>query len=437
MIKKIVQYILVFILILLILLTLLTLTAMIPREKIINNLQESAKYLETKSGIEKIQNKRDYTYLHTYADSVILNIIYYIDSSKPLQSVLESKYFEFVKVDSNVNFIQALKNNEESNQQYLRYWHGSMIIIRPLLIILNLQQIYYLFAVILYMLLIILFFMLWKKYKLLAIIMVLGMIMINIFITPFCLEYIWTIFIMIIITMLSLKLEKKGNKDLFLLFFISGIITCFLDFLTTELLTILIPILVVLIIRNKENRVSNFKEGLIFICKSIIIWFIGYSAMWISKWVIAEIILNIRCMQDIKNQIFYRINGEINEISNMEMYIGAITKNIHTLFPINIVKRTKKLILPIVIISVTIILLIDKNKIKEKWFSGLLFIIGIIPYIRYLTLSNHSYRHYFFTFRSQLVSIIAIAFAIMYILDNRKIKKIINLKNKIFRRNNG
>ena len=41
-----------------------------------------------------------------------------------------------------MSLAEAVKTDPPANMEYLRYWHGSLMIIRPLLAILNIEQIY-------------------------------------------------------------------------------------------------------------------------------------------------------------------------------------------------------------------------------------------------------------------------------------------------------
>ena len=91
--KKLIKYIVIFFITLIILFGLLVITAKIPKEFISNNIKESTSEFHTSSEIDKVVIKRDYTYRHIYADAMLLNIIYCIDSSKPVQSVMEAKYY--------------------------------------------------------------------------------------------------------------------------------------------------------------------------------------------------------------------------------------------------------------------------------------------------------------------------------------------------------
>ena len=247
--KEILKYIFIFLGMLILLVSLLVVSSNIKKKDILPNIKESAEILSKRPGIERVQNKRDYTYLHTYADSMILNIIYCLDIENVFESVLEAKYYEAIKVDTNTDFVEAVENDFEGNTEYVRYWHGSMIIIRPLLLFFNIEQIYNFLTIILMLLIFILLGLLYKKSEVFSLIVLIGMLMINIFITGFCFEYVWTILLMLIFSILVIFIEKNGNKKLYKLFFISGKLTCYFDFFTTELVTILLLLLLIIFIR--------------------------------------------------------------------------------------------------------------------------------------------------------------------------------------------
>lgn len=415
--KKILKYIVIYITTLSILFSLLSLSSKIPKSSIQKNIEESVTFFKENAGIDEKLKRREYTTIHYYADSVLLNIIYCIDSHNPIESTMWAKYYKEVNADINNDFINVVEEDKEPNEQYLRYWHGSMLILRPLFTILNIEQIYLLNKIVMYGLAIVLFILIFRKSKKVAIIFLISMIMVAFPIVPYCLEYSWTFYIMLITSIITILIESKGNKNLYKLFFISGILTCFFDFLTTEIMTVLVPVLLVLMIRKEDNRVTNFKEGFIFVVASCTLWGISYIAMWLTKWILASIILNINALEYVKENAILRINGLQGLDSKKEMYIGALYKNWHNLYPINIIKSQKNLVKYIVVFFVILIVSIDWKNIKKKWFAGLLVLIAMAPYLRYLVLANHSYRHAFFTFREQIISCIAIIGAILEILN--------------------
>ncbi|MGN1301939.1 MAG: hypothetical protein ACI4U9_05425 [Clostridia bacterium] len=422
-IKLIIKYIMIFSVVLAILFSCLALTSCIPKSCIEENLKESVELFKQNGGVEQLVKRREYTYLHYYADSILLNIIYCMDTNKSIESTMWAKYYETIYADINNDFIEVVEQQKEPTQQYLRYWHGSMAIIRPLLTFLNIEQIYRLNGILLMGLAIVLLIILFRKSKKLALVYLVSMIMIAFPIVPLCLEYIWTFYIMLITAIISICIEKKGDKPLNILFFIVGMVTCFLDFLSTEIITLFVPLLFVLIIRKKEGRLTSFKEGIKFVIQASILWLIGYIGMWFAKWVLSSIILGINAMDYVKEKAMNRING-LQGLESMEkMYIGAITKNWHTLYPINIIKKQSDLWLIPIGFMLFIAIFTDWKNIKKMWFPALLLIIALMPYARYVVLANHSYRHSFFTFRMQMITIIALGWAVLESLNYRLIFK--------------
>ncbi len=140
--KGILKYIAIFSTSLLILFALLCLTIKIPKEAINDNIEKSLDFYKKNAGLTRMQPKRESTFIHYYADSVVLNIIYCADSTHPIRSAMQNEFYQKVKMDVNYDFIELVERKMEPNAQYMRYWHGSMIIIRPLLTIFNMQGIY-------------------------------------------------------------------------------------------------------------------------------------------------------------------------------------------------------------------------------------------------------------------------------------------------------
>ena len=427
-VKEVFKYVIIFFSILILGVSLLVVTSKIPKEYIEKNIEESTPYLSKNTEINFIKRKHPFMWLHIYADEMLLNIIYNIDTSKPLESVLEAKYFD----DGLASLKKQMEDKSQvANTEYIRYWHGSMIFIRPMLTIFDIHQIYIINAIIIGILTVVLLSILFKKkQKLLVILFAIAFAMTGSIFVPFCLEYTWVYMIMLITSIIAILIEKKknGNKNLKVVFFISGILTCFFDFLSAELLTILVPLTLILGIRIKERRLGSLKENLIFSISSIILWAIGYFEMWIAKWILASIVLNINALDFVVDKALVRVNGAYEFENISEIYREAIPKNIFSLFPLNLLKE-KFLLIYFLVIAVIAFLVLKKDKKELKNIVPFLIIL-ILPYIRYIILANHSYRHYFFTFREQFSTIICIILIFIYGIDKNKFKREIKLKKK-------
>lgn len=444
--KSIIKYVLIYIITVTILFGALVCTSCIQKEWIIDNLKESSEYYKNLPGIKRKSLSKEYETLHYYADSMLLNIMYFIDTNNPVESSMEANFYKKRSYDSNGDFVDVIEKNKTANEQYLRYWHGSLTILRPLMTILNIKQIYVLSNIVFWTLFLILMVILLKKYKTLAIVFLISSIMATLYVTPNCIEYIWTVGLMLVVSIISLLIEKKGNKNLYILYLIVGILTCYFDFLSTETLTILVPLLLVTLVRYKDNRIKNFKELFKFIFTAGAIWFVAYATMWFTKWILASIILNINAFDYVKDNAMTRINWNSTRLITYKTYITTIVKNIVKLYPINKFSSNIKLIAIFALIIEIIIICKIINKIvkiskkekdnktkKEIWIKIILLLIAILPYVRYSILLNHSYMHSFFTFRAQLPTLIAIQFIIIYSIDKNIRQSIADKLNKILK----
>ncbi len=295
----------------------------------------------------------------------------------------------------------------------------------------NLGQIYYFNAIMLTILTIILITLLFKKKLIaLAIAFIISLIMTVAIFVPFCLEYTWTYYIMLIVSILAV-IWNDNKKKRNILFFIAGMLTCFFDFLTTEIITVLVPMIIVLILQIKNKKIINIKQSIIFVIQTLFLWGISYTAMWFAKWMIASFVLKINAFDYVIEQARFRIDGQVLG-KNEKLFWEAIKRNLTTLYLFDSERNLSK---GLIILLIVEIILIRKKDMKKLWLSSILLMIGIIPYIRYSILANHSYMHSFFTFRSQMVTIIALILAMIYSIDfnfwkeqTLKIKKIIRRK---------
>ena len=205
-------------------------------------------------------------------------------------------------------------------------------------------------------------------------------------------------------------------------FIIIGNLTAYFDFLSTETLTFTLPLICILLLQNKNNPFSTKMDYLKTTLQTGISWLIGYGSAWISKWTIASVVLQTNAFQLALQQASTRISGEAANLSITKQTTGAITRNIVCLFPFNYLKENALFVF-IITISIIFIFYYLFKKQNHTSLSTILCIIALVPYIRFSVLSNHSYLHYFFTYRAQLASIFAFGLAIIYGTDTTLLKK--------------
>ena len=124
-VKYILKYIFVFFVTIILLAGILVLSAKIPQPSIMKNVLESAEYLCDGEIYGSVVEGVRGSLIDRYADSILLGIAWQYDSGHPLASVMRSAYYYTEYRNENENLLEAVTNDCEANQQYMRYWHGS------------------------------------------------------------------------------------------------------------------------------------------------------------------------------------------------------------------------------------------------------------------------------------------------------------------------
>lgn len=256
---------------------LLSAVSLIPRSAIRKHTQESAEYLLEKPVFYRVVKQDPASNIDHYADAILLNILYHFDSAHPVTSPLTASYYYTETHNENENLYTAVTSNVTPTYDYFRYWHGSTIFIRPLLTILNIRQIYIFFAIILAVLFIVLFTQLTKSgYTICALAMSVALLSVSFWFIPMSLEYIWCFLIMLIAGILTILLYQKKQEVSGLFFLLVGNITAYFDFLSTETITLLFPLALLLVLMQKNNRLCDAKTGFKIILSRSVCWGIGY-----------------------------------------------------------------------------------------------------------------------------------------------------------------
>ena len=424
--KQVCKYLLLFGITNVSLLILMVLTVQIPKSSIERNSQKSAAYLYEKEALfHTVVDGQELTTIDNYADTILLNIVYSLDAQHPLKSVLLASYYKEEWQNANEAYVVAVTRHKAPNQPYTRYWHGEMIFLRPLLMFLDIRGIRWMNTVVMTVLLIWLGTLLIKKeQKLLFGAFIIAFISVGGVIAPLCLEYISTFIIMLGVSIAALLIEEKGDEKLLSIFLMAGMLACFFDFLTAETITLTMPLVMVLCIRQRKGELKDFKSGLSLYIKAGALWAGAYALMWLSKWSISTLVLKTNTFKAALEQAEVRAVGDVAN-SLAAQYIGAVFRNIALLVPFNFGKTYGEVALLMLGAAFVVfcLLFLYKKKRQETWFIHLMMLIGLVPYIRYIVLSNHAYLHYFFTYRAQIVTVMVLLYTMLTSLDQKLLQK--------------
>lgn len=386
----------------------LLLVNLIPSSVISNNIKNES-FIKTPGALrENFIEDKEYSKCDYIADEISLNIMYNIDSKNILKSTLLASYY-----DNGSSFYSSyrdtLYNGMSVNTEYSRYWHGYMILFRPLLIICSVLQIEILFFIIYILLnLLIVIYCIKNKYYHLLLSLIGGTIIAKPYFGFVSLEYMCAIIISYLFSYLVLKI----NKNYSLLFLLSGISVCFFDFLTAETLTLTFPLICLIskyFYKNKEIKIKT-------VIKYCIYWLFGYGFSFLYKWILTFVFIGKKYLQNTIGKALVRI-----DVTGKFSITDALKLNINMLFSKE--SNNNIIFFIIILIACCIIFYLFRKDNFSKNNVLILLVIFFIPYARYIVLTNHSIIHFFFTYRAQMSSIMSILLILLFSIDFKMLKR--------------
>ncbi len=394
--RKSFKYCLTFILTAIICIVLLIVTALIPKELVKSNMVKSSEEMYDISYIYFFNNQKNRAFLiHNYPDPITFNLTYSLDSKKPFTSSILTKYYASKKFGEKVNVREKAYFDYKPNKEYYRYWHGNMFLVKALMLVFDYKNILIFLSVILIAFALLITYNLYRKNRLLALLFLISNLVCHVYVTFYCLEYIYMFLLSYIMSLIAFKLIDKDESKIICFFIIGGVLANFFDFLTTETLIFTLPFFIIFYFgRNK-----SFKDSLKFFLKSLIAFLLGYSLMWILKWLILIIIYKQSPNDFLNTHIEER---GFSLVAVKKEPFKSIYDNLKLIVPFCYLNNNLVILIIICYICYVIWLIIRK-KIDSKGI--ILLLISIIPMLRYFVLYKHSIDHTFFTYRALLPSI--------------------------------
>ena len=384
---KTLSYIKIFVLLIASYFVLCVLSSMIPNERIKYFVTKSAIELDKEGCYPKAILNLSQCQMDNFTDALILDQMSSIDSKKPIASAMAAKRRN-LNIEMAHALLVSLQDNTEPTAQYARYWHGTTFVFRPFFLSMDYSTLrFFLFAI--SSVLLFLFAIkysrktnIWK-----TLLLITSFLSCYVFVMQFSLQFFPVLAITLGGATLLCNDNNRINSNIGLFFFITGSITSFFDLLTTPLLTLGFPLLVWISLQPDEQR--EIKKDVVTIFKHSVSWFSGFALTWVTKWLLGTIVLGENIFSDAWGQSVYRL--EVEDFTRWD----AICQNFGMLnFPLIIIALS--LILIAIIVSFN----------KKGWKKAVLFVIvGLSPYCWYFVLSNHSYLHWWFTYRNQITSV--------------------------------
>ena len=365
------------------------------------------------------------TQLDNYTDGLMYTTAIYPGSGDTLRDMLENPRIEY----DDVNMVQGMNDyandvqGRESHQYeitYGRYWHGYLVILKTLLLFLNVSEIRMLNLMMQGTLFCILLYLVRKRIGAVYQIPLLLMeAVLKPIVLPLSLQYSWVYYVGILSAIVFLIKEQWQSKSIFLLFLVTGMITSYVDLLTYPLITLGLPMMVFLLRWQKKD--GTWRKKLLYFMGNSMFWGIGYAVMWGSKWILNSIFTNGNIFENVRTEIEIRLSntGEAQEIFTAGV---VLQKNY------DVIKQFPFQLLWIAfLIFVVVYYIVEKRRKKiEKINSNQLLNVlpwlglSIIPLAWIAVMGNHSWVHYWFTYRELSVTVLGLSCFLLQLLPNTK-----------------
>ncbi len=388
----------------------------VPLGAVRDNLTSSADKMARHDPHEMSTDGIYHSVCDNYADAVLFGVCANIEDVPA--DVIDARYYDD-GYGAAVG-IRASLSGYEPNVPYARYWHGSLMLIRPLLAVFDIDGIRITLSVLILLLFAIDAWMLFRRNRAAGVIFLLSAILTQIWYTCTTLEYMPVYIIMLAGIPLYIRYAENDGA-LMVLFAAAGTLTAFTDFLTAETLTVLMPLTVVFMLcpQKRDNRAS-----LLLAVYSCLAWGISYVCTFLVKWIIASAATGMSIKDIALSQAAERASGLPEGIgSHIELVFAAIGANMTMLTP-----AADKLNIAGIgvwcVIFAAVCLFVGCMRTGRQFMPGAaLILIAVLPLIRFIVLANHSFLHCYFTYRALMPSIAAVSAMVWYRLPEEKKKK--------------
>lgn len=327
----------------------------------------------------------------------------------PFITPLESPFY-YDSVSSNSEALEKAMQ-EGANTGYPRYWHGYLVLLKPLLILFDIKEIRLLFQTAFFISLAVLIglWSCWHGRKGIAasVALVASIILLGgadaTATLPIFFSFIIAVLSMIAVTVLMKKSSKAElAQNLISIFLITGACTVYFDFFDNPILTLCFPLSAIVVFSTDRFSMRKMLK-LLVICS--LVWAVGYGCVWFAKWALATAFTDRNVIQEAVSQAAFRTGIDESAQEYGSSPLLAIAENLQVLGFV-------KWLLFVAFAIAAIALVIEACKAfrapqAKPVLVKMLFLgaISLIPFLWFLVVSNHSYIHAgIISYRNMVVS---------------------------------
>lgn len=370
---------------------LLILVFKLPTGEMKNNVQRSTPVYDYEGVYPQLMAGYKMSQLDNCTDAtMLLNAITPPTSYRDAMLVYRTNYADRNPTGSLTDYANDVKSKTYV-EDYPRYWHGYLVILKPLLLFFDVSDIR-VFNMFLQsgLLLYIIWQMMKKKRERFLVPFIVSLLLMNPITIPLSFQFSTVSYIMLFSVIIALKNEAWTFARQLFFFMLIGIATAYFDFLTFPLVGLYFPLIFMLMAEK------SIKSSLKLVVLGSISWIFGYAGMWGGKWLIGSLITG--------RNIFK------NAMAGAGKYTG------HEIGAVEIIFKNMQVLMkyPILFLGIGLLIYYIMQFIKSQKSHGVSIaeyvpfaLIAFAPICWYIAAGTHSYIHYWFTYRELCVSVFA------------------------------
>lgn len=404
----------------------------VPGDRVRQNIELSVSQLETEglypSPFIDVWNVPG-VHLDNWSDSIYLNICYFADTHSLLESVAGDYQ---ASVDGAENplesFLMAIRWEEPENTHLstsARQWTGTNSILRPLLYFFTFPQIRLISQYALFFLLAVTALLLARSAGTAAAVLYTAALLSVNLVAASSSANLASPFFWLLLCTIAVTYFYPKKTDAPVLVFAAAMGTAYFDYFVVPLLTFCVLVPVLLWQGYQSERIRDGKQGFWTLFKCGVAWISGYAGLWMVKWTFASIVLR----KNIFLEAFHEATGAVTgwdiewaaEETTAEFILSANRLNLSQVFPFNLLQGRPAgwWLLAAVLVLIVCIVFRSRRTFRLWWWKvGLLLLTGLAPYAWYTVVYKHSYIHYWFTFRLQAGTVLAVLLALAVIWNS-------------------
>ena len=377
----------------------------IPQSRIFKGLANSVPVLDRDTEDEVIFGYPS-SRLDVFSDGAILNAVLHTNDEGPFRRAVACYQYIYTDLSRAEAFIAYFEPREpDGDMLYIRYWHGILVILKPLFLFFNYSDIRMLNHIGQLILMCLCLGALIRKglFRFVPAVLIAYFFLMP-FTLPLSIQYspvFYTGFASFTALVFFYdRLKDKGRIPY--LFLMTGIITSYMDLLTYPMFALGMPLVGLLIMQGTTGN-TGFKDDLKEFVSGGISWGAGYAGMWAGKILISIPFYGLSSITDAFLSVRKRsVSGAAEEGIS---YIDALGANLF-MYKNDIFKIC--LFIYTVIMAGYIIFLAVRKKERPGSLRAVLYAVtGLIPFVWFMVTTEHAQVHSFMTYKNLAVTVFA------------------------------